>query len=264
MVGEPPITLTLSAEDFSICRCLTMHTVIGQVSTDFRIPACFYDRFSIHQPTTYPSSHHKQQPPRTPIVDSATCIKLQQHSSLASPVCTPSKSEATSVDMSVAPMLNMCSVDAMRHLDNPSTPDLSRTITPDVLPLSHGGPGEFVLGTPADGAIAKRRLLASAIRSLAQRQLRSHHSGILRYERESRSASLERLLDSSSAVTSRRTQQRATTTKRRAIRRVRSRANLSSQRLLAKKASTIGSEMVFFGEFKANPRSRSLLGCVVS
>jgi hypothetical protein len=165
--------------------------------------------------------------------------------------------------MSVAPMLNMCSVDAMRHLDNPSASDLSRTITPDIPPLSHSH-GDFVLGTPADGAIAKRRLLASAIRSLAQRQLRSHRSGILRCEHHSRSASLERPLDSSSAVTSRRTQQRATTTKRRAIGRVRSRANLSSQRLLAKKASIIGSEMVFFGEFKANPRSRSLLGCVVS
>lgn len=158
-------------------------------------------------------------------------------------------------------MLNMCSIDAMRHLDNPPTPELlSRTVTSDLPP---SGAGDFILGAPSAGTIAQRRLLTRAIRSLAQRQLKSHRSGILRFERDSRSASVERPLESS-AVNSRRTHHRATTAKRRACRRARSRTNLSGQRLLAKKASTIGSEMVFFGEYKANPRSGSLLGCVVS
>lgn len=185
--------------------------------------------------------------------------------------------------MSVAPLLNMCSVDAMRHLDNPSTPlDLSRTITSDIPPPNHD---EFVLGVPSDGAIAKRRELARAIHMLAQRQLRSHCSGILRFDRDSRSASRERPLRShrsgvlrfdpasrsasverpleSSAVTTRRSQHRVTAVKRAALRRARSRSKLSGQRMLAKKASTIGSEMVFFPEFKANPRA-GFMGCVVS
>ena len=150
-------------------------------------------------------------------------------------------------------MLNMCAIDAMRHLDNPSTTDLSRTITPDIPP-----PSGFVLGAPSEGTIAQRRQLKRAIRSLAQRQLKSHHSGILRFERD-RSVSCERSLESSSAITTRRNQHRATVTKRHAVRRVRSRVSLrTGQRLLTKKES-----MVFFGEFKANPRA-GFMGCAMS
>ena len=192
-------------------------------------------------------------PHRTPIDDPDTCISPAVLS-LGATRPQSNQSAATSVNMSVAPMLNMCSVDAMRHLDNPSTPALSRTITPDVPPPS----GFVLLGAPSEGTIAQRRQLTRAIRSLAQRQLKSHHSGILRFERD-RSVSLERPLESSSAITSRRNQHRATVTKRRACRRVRSRVGLSTgQRLLTKKES-----MVFFGEFKANPRA-GFLGCVVS
>jgi hypothetical protein len=200
----------------------------------------------------YPSHIHHKHPHRTPIVNPDTCISPAALS-LGITLPQSNQSAATSVNMSVAPMLNMCSVDAMRHLDNPSTPDLSRTITPDIPP-----PSGFVLGAPSEGTIAQRRQLKRAIRSLAQRQLKSHHSGILRYERD-RSVSTERLLESSSAITSRRNQHRVTVSKRRAIRRVRSRVSLSAgQRLLTKKES-----MVFFGEFKANPRA-GFLGCVVS
>jgi hypothetical protein len=68
------------------------------------------------------------------------------------------------------------------------------------------------------------------------------------------------MAEGNSAINSRRNQHRVTLTKRRAIRRVRSRAGLTTgQRLLTKKES-----MVFFGEYKANPRSGNLLGCVVS
>lgn len=202
---------------------------------------------------TYPSQTHHDHPHRTPIVDPDTCINPVTPflGTLVSPVRSPI-SEATSSNMSVAPMLNMCAVDAMRHLDNPSTPDLSRTITSDVPP-----PSVFILGAPSEGTIAQRRQLTRAIRSLAQRQLKSHHSGILRFERD-RSVSLERPLESS-AIISRRNQHRVTVVKRQACRRVRSRSRvLSGQRMLTKKES-----MVFFGEFKANPRA-SLLGCVVS
>lgn len=154
-------------------------------------------------------------------------------------------------------MLNICTVDAMRHLDNPSTPDLSRTITPDIPCPPPASP--FVLGAPSEGTIAQRRQLRRAIHSLAQRQLKSHTSGILRFERE-RSVSVDRsMADGSSAINSRRNQHRVTLTKRRAVRRVRSRAGLTTgQRLLTKKES-----MVFFGEYKANPRS-GFMGCVMS
>ena len=208
-------------------------------------------RMSLCPSPTYPSHLHKR-PHRNHILDPDTCICPAAPSPGATCLQT-NRSAATSVNMSVAPMLNMCAVDAMRHLDNPSTPDLSRTITPDFPP-----PSGFVLGAPSEGTIAQRRQLTRAIRSLAQRQLKSHHSGILRFERD-RSVSLERPLESS-AITSRRNQHRVTVTKRRACRRVRSRVGLSTgQRLLTKKES-----MVFFGEFKANPRSGNLLGCVVS
>ena len=165
----------------------------------------------------------------------------------------------TSLNMSVAPLLNICSVDAMRHLDNPSTPDLSRTITPDI-PCPPPESTIFTLGAPSEGTIAQRRQLRRAIHSLAQRQLKSHTSGILRFERD-RSVSVDRsMAESSSAIHSRRNQHRVTLTKRRNIRRVRSRAGLTTgQRMLTKKES-----MVFFGEYKANPRARNMLGCVVS
>jgi len=175
-----------------------------------------------------------------------------------SPIHDPIRAQRHQIKMSVAPMLNICSVDAMRHLDNPSTPDLSRTITPDI-PCPPPA-NAFLLGAPSEGTIAQRRALKRAIHSLAQRQLKSHTSGILRFERD-RSASVERsFAEGSSAINSRRNQHRVTLTKRRAIRRVRSRAGLSTgQKLLTKKES-----MVFFGEYKANPRSGNLLGCAMS
>ena len=212
---------------------------------------------SLSPSPTYPSPTHCKPPPLDPILDTDTCISL---TALPLGVAHPrsNHSAATSPNMSVAPMLNMniCSVDAMRHLDNPSTPDLSRTITPDV-PCPPPA-NTFLLGLPSEGTIAQRRALKRAIHSLAQRQLKSHTSGILRFERD-RSASVERsFAESSSAINSRRNQHRVLT-KRRAIHRVRSRSRLSTgQRLLTKKES-----MVFFGEYKANPRA-GLLGCVMS
>jgi hypothetical protein len=218
------------------------------------------------QPQLPPQRHLRRlgylHPPGTPFLG-VTCLQ-------------PNQIAPTSINMSVAPMLNVCSVDAMRHLDIPPTPNLCSVDamrhlnTPSTLNLSRTTttsdtphpPGDFVLGAPSEGTIAKRRQLVRAIRELAHRQLRSHRSGIFRLELDTRSCSLERPLESS-AVTQRRTQHRAATTKRRAVKRVRSRASLSSQRLLAKKASLIGSEMVFFGEFKANPRARYLPGCAV-
>lgn len=188
--------------------------------------------------------------------------QLQPHRFLchASHYMYPDQGGATPANMSVAPMLtNMPSIDATRHLDNPTTLALSRTTTSEIPPSQ-----VFVLGQPSDGTIAQRRKLTRAIRSvpsLAQRQLKSHHSGILRFERD-RSCSVERSIEGS-AISSRRTQHRVKTAKKRACRRVRSRADLKNGRVLAKKASTIGSEMVFFGKFQANPQS-GLLGCVPS
>jgi hypothetical protein len=214
---------------------------------------------SLSPSPTYPSPTQFKPPPLDPILDTDTCISL---TALPLGITHPrsNHSAATSLNMSVAPMLNMniCSVDAMRHLDNPSTPDLSRTITPDV-PCPPPA-NTFLLGLPSEGTIAQRRELKRAIRSLAQRQLKSHTSGILRFEHD-RASSVERsMADSSSAINSRRNHNRVTLTKRRAIRRVRSRSGLSTgQRLLTKKES-----MVFFGEYKANPRAGNLLGCVVS
>lgn len=160
--------------------------------------------------------------------------------------------------MSVAPMLaSMPSIEVTRHLDNPTTPAFSRTTTSD-----HQPPEVFVLGKPSDGIIAQRRELTRAVHELAQRQLKSHHSGILRFEPDRRSCSVERPIEGS-AITTRRTQHRVKTIKKRAMR-SRSRGDLRSGRVLAKKASTIGSEMVFFGKFQANRRSWDVLGCVPS
>ena len=219
------------------------------------LSACLLVRHPhIHHQSTL---SHFNAPPQNPILDPDTCISA---AALFLGVTYPqsNQSAATSITMSVAPMLNICSVDAMRHLDNPSTPDLSRTITPDIPCPPPASP--FVLGAPSEGTIAQRRQLRRAIHSLAQRQLKSHTSGILRFERE-RSVSVDRsMAEGNSAINSRRNQHRVTLTKRRAIRRVRSRAGLTTgQRLLTKKES-----MVFFGEYKANPRSGNLLGCVVS
>lgn len=204
--------------------------------------------------------HITQLPHRSPADD---LHQLQPHRFLCHASHYPYSDQggATSANMSVAPMLaSMPSIDATRHLDNPTTPALSRTTTSD-----HPSSQVFVLGKPSDGTIAQRRKLTRAIRSvpsLAQRQLKSHHSGILRFERDSRSCSRERPSESS-VITSRRTQHRVKTAKKRACRRVRSGADLSNGRVLAKKASTIGSEMVFFGKFQAN-QSSGLLGCVPS
>ena len=147
-----------------------------------------------------------------------------------------------------------------------------------------------ILGPTSAGTIAQRRALTRAIRSLAQRQLRSHLSTTslshrLEQQRESsrtrhRSPSRSRDLQlqrshEGSAIALRRCQNRALRSKRRASSRLGHGHSLAppghiaggngdAQRVLVKKASKIGSEMMFFGEFKANPGRQWFNGCVVS
>lgn len=147
-----------------------------------------------------------------------------------------------------------------------------------------------ILGPVSAGTIAQRRALTRAIRSLAQRQLKSHLSTTslshrLEQQRESsrtrhRSPSRTRELQlqrshEGSAIALRRCQNRVLRSKRRASSRLghgngglappgQSSAGGHGQRVLVKKASKIGSEMMFFGEFKANPGRQWFNGCVVS
>lgn len=146
-----------------------------------------------------------------------------------------------------------------------------------------------ILGPVSAGTIAQRRALARAIRSLAQRQLRSQFSTTslshrLEQQRESsrtrhrspsrsRDVQLQRSHEGS-AIALRRCQNRALRSKRRASSRLGHGHSLAppghvagggdAQRVLVKKASKIGSEMMFFGEFKANPGRQWFNGCVVS
>ena len=146
-----------------------------------------------------------------------------------------------------------------------------------------------LLGPVSAGTIAQRRALTRAIRSFAQRQLRTQFSTTslshrLEQQRESsrsrqRSPSRSRDLQlqrshEGSAIAMRRCQNRVLRSKRRASSRLGlghghtlappGQAAGGGQRVLVKKASKIGSEMMFFGEFKANPGRQWFNGCVVS
>jgi hypothetical protein len=144
-----------------------------------------------------------------------------------------------------------------------------------------------LLGPPSAGTIAQRRALTRAIRSFAQRQLRTQFSTTslshrLEQQRESsrsrqRSPSRSRDLQLQrshevGAIAMRRCQNRVLRSKRRASSRLGYGHTLAppgqtaagGQRVLVKKASKIGSEMMFFGEFKANPGKQWFNGCVVS
>ena len=144
-----------------------------------------------------------------------------------------------------------------------------------------------LLGPPSAGTIAQRRALTRAIRSFAQRQLRTQFSTTslshrLEQQRESsrsrqRSPSRSRDLQLQrshevGAIAMRRCQNRVLGSKRRASSRLGYGHTLAppgqtaagGQRVLVKKASKIGSEMMFFGEFKANPGKQWFNGCVVS
>jgi hypothetical protein len=143
-----------------------------------------------------------------------------------------------------------------------------------------------LLGPPSAGTIAQRRALTRAIRSFAQRQLRTQFSTTslshrLEQQRESsrsrqRSPSRSRDLQLQrshevGAIALRRCQNRVLRSKRRASSRLGYGHSLAppgqtagEQRVLVKKASKIGSEMMFFGEFKANPGKQWFNGCVVS
>jgi hypothetical protein len=221
--------------------------------------------------------------------------------------------------MSVAPMLSMStntsSTSLARHLDNPVPPPslgLDPVLTTSfgldhqVLPSSFGldipvPPTSYnddddnknkdkavvLLGPPSAGTIAQRRALTRAIRSFAQRQLRTQFSTTslshrLEQQRESsrsrqRSPSRSRDLQLQrshevGAIAMRRCQNRVLRSKRRASSRLGYGHTLAppgqtaagGQRVLVKKASKIGSEMMFFGEFKANPGKQWFNGCVVS
>jgi hypothetical protein len=147
------------------------------------------------------------------------------------------------------------------------------------------------LGPPSAGTIAQRRALTRAIRSFAQRQLRTQFSTTslshrLEQQRESsrtrqRSPSRSRDLQLQRShevgtIALRRCQNRVLRSKRRASSRLGYGHTLAppgqtgpgggvnGQRVLVKKASKIGSEMMFFGEFKANPGKQWFNGCVVS
>ena len=144
-----------------------------------------------------------------------------------------------------------------------------------------------LLGPVSASTIAQRRALTRAIRSFAQRQLRTQFSTTslslrLEQQRESsrsrqRSPSRSRDLQlqrshEGSAIAMRRCQNRVLRSKRRASSRLGHGHTLAppgqtaggGQRVLVKKASKIGSEMMFFGEFKANPGRQWFNGCVVS
>jgi hypothetical protein len=144
-----------------------------------------------------------------------------------------------------------------------------------------------LLGPVSAGTIAQRRALSRAIRSFAQRQLRTQFSTTslshrLEQQRESsrsrqRSPSRSRDLQlqrshEGSAIAMRRCQNRVLRSKRRASSRLGHGHTLAppgqtaggGQRVLVKKASRIGSEMMFFGEFKENPGRQWFNGCVVS
>jgi hypothetical protein len=145
-----------------------------------------------------------------------------------------------------------------------------------------------LIGPVSAGTIAQRRALTRAIRSFAQRQLKTQFSTTslshrLEQQRESsrsrqRSPSRSRDLQlqrshEGSAIAMRRCQNRVLRSKRRASSRLGHGHSLAppgqtagghGQRVLVKKASKIGSEMMFFGEFKANPGRQWFNGCVVS
>lgn len=160
--------------------------------------------------------------------------------------------------MSVAPMLGMSTANISRHLDNPPALDYGSSVA-----ATGRHKGDIIVGCPSNGTIAQRRQLARAIRSLAQRQLKSYRSGSLRMERTRRICSLEKPTQGST-IKARRRLNRAMAAKRRDGRRNRAEPGGSDNRLAVNEAATVGSQMVFFGEFKANPRTTPWMGCVVS
>lgn len=137
--------------------------------------------------------------------------------------------------------------------------------TPPVhLPVTPPDTPAFVLGSPKNGIIAKRRDITRAIKSITQRHLRKQRSfsGSLKSQRSFRTFSLEKPKEIS-AIECKRAQHRAKRAQRMAGRSAQGHLKASTA-LLAKKASFEGSEMHFFGEFKANPGPWDHYGCVVS
>ena len=113
-------------------------------------------------------------------------------------------------------------------------------------------PKVVILGPPSSGTIGQRRRLSRAMKSMAQRQLKKVQSGTLRHRRSHRDFSLDRSRDSS-LVDSRRAQFRAQRAKRVACRRSDRTKPGAEDCSVAKRTSVDESELVFFGEFKANP-----------
>ena len=183
-------------------------------------------------------------------------------------------------------------LDISIDFDDDTAVSTPRSDTPQ--PCSDDGKNKnkavVILGPPAAGTIAQRRALTRAIRSFAQRQLRTQFSTTslshrLEQQRESsrtrqRSPSRSRDLQLQrshevGAIAMRRCQNRVLRSQRRASSRLgygqslappgqTTGGGVNGQRVLVKKASKIGSEMMFFGEFKANPGKQWFNGCVVS